>query len=106
MRPASASWRLSTQPALAMIPARTAEREFHMGYMKAPRGQTAAEATAAICTVERAVEHLRAARDLLREAKAPKALQRVRSALSSAEGAVRNAGYRVSRAARQAPNSH
>jgi len=51
--------------------------------------------------VDAAVLHLRAARDLLRCANAPKSLQRVRLALSSAEGAVRNASCRVSKAARQ-----
>lgn len=49
------------------------------------------------CVVE-ALDHLRKARDLLSNAKAPKTLARVNAAISSAKGAVRNAGYRVTRA--------
>lgn len=41
-----------------------------------------------------AIEHLKKARDLLKEAKAPKTLARVRKAISSAKGAARNAHYR------------
>lgn len=44
-----------------------------------------------------AVEALRLARDCLKVAKATKALARVRLALSSADGAVRAAGYRKRR---------
>jgi hypothetical protein len=47
-----------------------------------------------------AIKHLRIARDLLKAANAPRALARVKLALSSAKGAERNAGYRQSREAR------
>jgi hypothetical protein len=46
---------------------------------------------------ERALEHLQKARDELAYACAPKTLERVRAAISSAKGAVRNADYRISR---------
>lgn len=48
---------------------------------------------------EEAVKALRYARDCLRIAGASRALDRVRLALSSADGAVRAAGYRKQRAA-------
>lgn len=47
-----------------------------------------------------AVGRLREARDLLVAAGAPRAAARVRSALKSAEGAVRNAEARTSRVTR------
>lgn len=47
---------------------------------------------------EMAVQALRFARDCLKVAKAPKALDRVRHAIMSAEGAVRAACYREDRA--------
>lgn len=49
-----------------------------------------------------AISKLREARDLLVAAAAPRAAERVRLALSSAEGAERNAGYREVRAQRRA----
>lgn len=45
-----------------------------------------------------ALIHLTRARDELKYAGAPKTLARVQLAISSAKGAVRNAGYRVTRA--------
>lgn len=44
--------------------------------------------------VKEAIGYLRAARDVLKDAHCPKALARVRLALSSTKGALRNAGYR------------
>lgn len=51
--------------------------------------------------VDAAMEHLRKARDLLKDAGAKKALERVRSALKSADGARRHAGLESIRRARQ-----
>lgn len=66
----------------------------------------AALATPAPATQEEmvslAISKLREARDLLTAADAPRALERVRSALKSAEGAERNAGYRRIRSDRAA----
>jgi hypothetical protein len=45
----------------------------------------------------RALALLQEARDELKKAQAPLTLARVQSAISSAKGAVRNAGYRVHR---------
>ncbi|ABM97097.1 hypothetical protein [Methylibium petroleiphilum] len=50
--------------------------------------------------VSLAIAKLREARDLLAAANAPRATERVRLALSSAEGAERNAGYREVRSLR------
>lgn len=50
--------------------------------------------------VVEAIGHLKAARDLLRKAGAVKTVERVRLALSSAEGALRNAYMKPRRAAR------
>lgn len=44
--------------------------------------------------IRRACDHLREARDLLRAAGAPRATDKVRKALKSAEGAERNASVR------------
>lgn len=49
------------------------------------------------CVTE-GLAHLMKARDLFANALAPKTLARVNAAISSAKGAVRNAGYRVTRA--------
>ena len=48
--------------------------------------------------VDKALNKLREARDLLGRANAPKAEQRVRLAISSTLGARRNVGYRATRA--------
>lgn len=45
-----------------------------------------------------ALAHLQKAREELKNACAPKTLARVQLAISSAKGAIRNAGYRVTRA--------
>ena len=58
--------------------------------------------------VDQAIAHLRQARDLLKQAKAPKAVHRVRLALSSAAGARRNAElkpYRQGRSCRSTSQS-
>lgn len=47
--------------------------------------------------VEIAFAHLRRARDLLARARAVRALEKVRDALSSTEGAVRHAQHRLRR---------
>lgn len=44
-----------------------------------------------------AIDHLRAARNLLAELKAPRAVTAVRRALSSAEGAGRHLDHRIRR---------
>jgi hypothetical protein len=44
-----------------------------------------------------AVRHLKIARDMLQKAQAPRSVERVSLALSSAKGAVRAAGYREAR---------
>lgn len=44
--------------------------------------------------IDDALAHLRQARDLLSGVKAPRAAERVRLAIRSAEGARRNIGYR------------
>lgn len=49
--------------------------------------------------VERAITHLKAARDELKLANCPKAVERTRKALSSAEGAKRHAQHRTARMA-------
>lgn len=49
----------------------------------------------------RAVELLKEARDLLAKNSAPKAAEKVRSAIKSAEGALRNARAQNARNARQ-----
>lgn len=54
-------------------------------------GMTATQKATLACTL------LRNARDLLKDAGATKAVDKVRLALSSAEGAVRAAGYRQTR---------
>lgn len=46
--------------------------------------------------VQQAIDHLLAARDILKCTNCPKTLARVRLALSSAKGALRNASYRRS----------
>ncbi len=48
----------------------------------------------AVASIELAIGHLRIARDRLREAGAPRAITRVRLALTSAEGALRHAKTR------------
>lgn len=51
--------------------------------------------------VQLAIYHLRQARGLLKEAKAPKATAKVRAAITSTEGALRHAENAPYRAARQ-----
>ena len=48
--------------------------------------------------VQRAIEHLREARELLKQAQCRRTADRVRDALSSAMGARRNVDYRATRA--------
>lgn len=50
--------------------------------------------------VKQAIKHLRQARELLKSADAQQTLRRVRSAISSAYGAERNAYCRISRETR------
>ena len=56
--------------------------------------------------VHQAILRMREARDLLVAADAPRAVERVRAALKSAEGAERNAGYRASRRQRAQSEAH
>jgi hypothetical protein len=60
--------------------------------------ETQAEAIEAELAAERALALLMQAREELVDANAPKTLERVRLAISSAKGAVRNAHARVTRA--------
>ncbi len=60
-----------------------------------PKMRTATPAT--IVDVETACHHLRAARACLAQANAPRASEKVRHALKSAEGALRHAHHRLAR---------
>lgn len=53
--------------------------------------------------VQKALGHLRMARDLLKKADAPRATEKTRRAMKSAEGALRNVSGREFRAERDAP---
>jgi len=55
---------------------------------------TAGEALEQQAYAEKAIGHLKMARDLLKKADAPRAVEKVRRALKSAEGAVRNTSCR------------
>lgn len=48
--------------------------------------------------IKEALDYLRHVLSLLKRAKAPKTVERVRLAISSAKGALRNAGYKAVRA--------
>lgn len=60
-----------------------------------PKIRTATSTT--IVDVETACRHLRAARACLSQANAPRAAQKVRHAIKSAEGALRHARHRLAR---------
>ncbi len=62
------------------------------------RDETPAEASQAESAAVYALQHLQTALAMAKEAGAPKLSARIRLAISSAKGAVRNAGYRVTRA--------
>lgn len=69
-----------------------------------PRDPTLWHVYQALNSAQAALGYLLLARDELTNACAPKTLARVQSAISSAKGAVRNAGYRVTRATMKATN--
>jgi len=63
---------------------------------------TPADVQHAIDNTKRALVHLKCARDLLKLADAPRAVAKVRRAITSAEGALRNAAARPYRTEREA----
>jgi hypothetical protein len=63
-----------------------------MGHIRPARTDTRANVRAAL-------RHLRIARDLLRKADCPRALEKTRAAIKSADGADRHASHRSMRTA-------